>query len=177
MHEVHGVPSSVQPVTGDYRYMMCSDLVSMAMVEARIIRQHGRTGVLLRQLLPPVGYVFRRRDDYPETYLAGDYIATWAPGGGHSAVVVEREPTQGGAAGPVVIELPGPSTMIEEEYYRPGGQHGSPPQANAPPRGSGVHGDVMMTRWPDFRRRAEQAAHQYLVRFIYSRVGRVGRAR
>jgi len=152
--------------------MMCSDLVSMAMVEAGIIRQHGRTGVLLRQLLPPVAYVFRRSEDYPERYLAGDYIATWAPGGGHSAVVVEQTPTVGGSVGPVVIELPGPSTMIEEEYYRPDGQHGTPPGVNPPSRPSGTRGDVMMTRWPDFRRRDEDSPHQYLARFVYSRVGR-----
>lgn len=166
--DVHGIPRVVQPVDGRYRYMMCSDLVSDAMIEARIIRQRGRTADLIRALLPPVAYVFRRSEDYPEEFLPGDYIATWRAGeGGHSAVVVERAQTNGGSAAATVIELPGPSTMTEQEIYRPGGIH------TDPGRPAGVRGDVVRGPWPHFRRADGDRPFQYLVRLVHSRLGRI----
>ena len=108
------VPTS-QIVVGSFKYRVCADIVSLAYHKAAVMPTTRSTAVLL-QKFRDLGYVWRKSDGYPPSYLPGDFICTLGHGGGHSGIVVEATSTQNV---PKVIELPGPSTMVDEGTYNP----------------------------------------------------------
>ncbi|MCZ7684353.1 MAG: RCC1 domain-containing protein [Sandaracinaceae bacterium] len=68
-------------VEGGFRYAVCADVVSDAYHAAGVMERVGSTAEILRGLRRN-GYVWRRSEGYPAAYLPGDFICTWAPGGG-----------------------------------------------------------------------------------------------
>jgi len=102
-------------VSGTFQYRVCADVVSRAYNEAAVMPTTRSTATIL-QKFREVGYVWRRSEGYPPTYLPGDFICTLGHGGGHSGIVVEATST---AHTPKVMELPGPSTMVDEGTYDP----------------------------------------------------------
>lgn len=141
-------------VEGSFRYAVCADVVSEAYRAAGVMEHHGATGAILREFRRK-GYVWRRSEGYPATYLPGDFICTWAPGGGHSGIVVEAGPTDGGARPPVVIELPGPSSQVSDGTYDPA-----------------ATSDIVRHAWSTFRVLAVAHEHQYLGRLLHTRLRR-----
>jgi hypothetical protein len=145
--------SHERSLRGTFQYAACADVASEAYRAAGVMPHQDSTAAILRQFRRK-GYVWRRSESYPSTYLPGDFICTWAPGGGHSAVVVEAGPTDGGARVPMVIELPGPSSQISDRTYNP---------ANT--------SDVVRHPWSSFRLFTRMES-QYLGRLLRTRLGR-----
>ncbi|NJO14868.1 MAG: hypothetical protein HC877_03710 [Thioploca sp.] len=109
------VPSD-RTITGNFRYRVCADIVSGAYHEAGIIPGVLRSTRSIFDALSHRCYVFRKSQDYPSEYLPGDFICTLDSHGGHSGMVVARGPTR---QVPQVVELPGPSTMVDLNQYDP----------------------------------------------------------
>lgn len=139
-----------QQIRANVRYAVCADVVSDAYRAAGVMEHLDSTGAILREFRRR-GYVWRRSDGYPPTYLPGDFICTWAPGGGHSGIVVETGPTDGGATEPVVVELPGPSSQVSDQTYDPTSTS-----------------DIVRHRWSRFRLFTRHES-QYLGRLLHSR--------
>lgn len=156
----YGYPTRVvrierdRELRGDFRYGVCSQVVSDAYYAAGVMPHQDATGAILRQFRQK-GYVWRRSDGYPSEYLPGDFICTWARGGGHSGIVVERTPTEGGARVPIVIELPGPSSQTSDGTYDPASTS-----------------DIVRHPWSSFRLVAVPQTMQYLGRLLHSRLRR-----
>ncbi len=140
-------------VEGRFRYAVCADVVSEAYRAAGVMEHQDATAGILRAFRRK-GYVWTRSEGYPPAYLPGDFIATWAPGGGHSGIVVETSPTEGGARPPIVVELPGPSSQISDQTYDPG---------------SGS--DIVRHAWSSFRLHTRLDA-QFLGRLLHTRLHR-----
>lgn len=109
------VVSTTRTLTGSFRYYVCADVVSQAYASAGVMARARSTAVIL-QAFRAKGYVWRRSEEYPSEYLPGDFICTLGHGGGHSGIVVQRAPT---TSVPTVVELPGPSTMVDLGTYNP----------------------------------------------------------
>jgi hypothetical protein len=106
---------TTRTLTGSFHYCVCADVVSQAYASAHVMARARSTAVILRTIRAK-GYVWRRSEEYPSEYLPGDFICTLGHGGGHSGIVVRRSPT---TAVPTVVELPGPSTMVDLGAYDP----------------------------------------------------------
>jgi len=134
-------------VTGTFQYRVCADVVSRAYHEAAVMPTSRSTAVIL-QKFRDLGYVWRKSEGYPPSYLPGDFVCTLGHGGGHSGIVVEAT-----AIGnvPKVIELPGPSTMVDEGTYNPA-------QTN----------DVRIGPWT--KRHLTDPTVNYLGRLLYSKL-------
>lgn len=141
-------------VEGGFRYAVCADVVSDAYHAAGVMERVGSTAEILRGLRRN-GYVWRRSEGYPAAYLPGDFICTWAPGGGHSGIVVEEGPTEGGACPPIVVELPGPSSQVSDGTYDPI-----------------KTSDIARHAWASFRVHLVSPENQYLGRLLRTRLGR-----
>ncbi|MCC6125439.1 MAG: hypothetical protein IT426_10780 [Pirellulales bacterium] len=109
------IVSASRTLRGSFRYCVCADVVSQAYAAARVM-QHARSTAAILQAIRGKGYVWRRSEEYPREYLPGDFICTLGHGGGHSGIVVRRSPTN---TIPTVVELPGPSTMVDLGTYNP----------------------------------------------------------
>jgi hypothetical protein len=139
---------------GTFRYAVCADVASEAYREAGVMEHHGSTREILDEFRR-LGYVWRRSEGYPTEYLPGDFMCTWAVGGGHSAVIVEAGPTAGGARAPTVVELPGPSSQISDRTYDPASTC-----------------DIVRHEWSGFRLLAVDMEHQYLGRLLHTALHR-----
>jgi hypothetical protein len=139
-------------IHGTFRYAVCADVASEAYERAGVMQRTRSTGRIL-QVFRRMGYVWCRRDGYPSDYLPGDFICTWAPGGGHSGIVADRGPTNGGALAPIVIELPGPSSQISDATYDPANRT-----------------DMVRHPWSSFRLTAVGEEQQFLGRLLHTRL-------
>lgn len=104
-------------IYGPFRYRVCSDIVSQAYAAAGVM-PHTRSTAHIMQTFRKMGYLFRASEGFPNCFLPGDYIATYAAGhGGHSGIVVETKWRRDGW--PTVVDLPGPSTLADKGWYDP----------------------------------------------------------
>lgn len=108
------VPRS-RTITGSFKYRVCADITSQAYHEAGVMPALRSTAMILSRMRAK-GYVWRKSNGFPSVYLPGDFICTWAPGGGHSGIVVRGSAT---TSVPTVVELPGPSTLVDLGGYDP----------------------------------------------------------
>jgi len=106
----------VQEIEGPFEYLVCADVVSRAYQQAGVMQKTTQSTEVLIYRFSKVGYVWRRTERYPSSFLPGDLVATLSSHIGHSGIVVEATSTE---SVPTVFELPGPSTMVDEGKYDP----------------------------------------------------------
>jgi len=145
--------ASSQTIRGNFKYMVCADLISNAYHAAGVMA-HTRSAGQILDNFRRIGYVWQRDQRYPSKYLPGDFICTYAPGhGGHAAIVVQDENTGGGSVAPMIIDLPGPSSQISDGTYNPAATN-----------------DIQLHRWPSFRISQLPVNCQYLGRLLHSKL-------
>jgi hypothetical protein len=142
-----------QLITGNFRYHNCADIISDAYRSAGVMPHYRQTEQILN-VFRQTGFVWKRSERYPDQYLPGDFICTLRPGhGGHSGIVVQPDPTRGGANAPMVIDLPGPSSQVTDGSYNPASTN-----------------DLQLHRWPSFRINDVEPKYQFLGRLLHSRL-------